>query len=436
MNEEIKKAIEGIRSAFELFKKDNDKAVSMLATKGHVDSLLKEKVERINAAISEGQGKLQAKLDELELKLNRVDLLGGQDGADAKEFKKELESFGRLIGAESLPAPEALVEYKKGMNHYLRFGANGFNPDMRATMSVGSEPEGGYWVTPDRSGRIIKFVYETSPMRQVASVMSIGTDALEGLYDLDEGVSGGWVAELQARGETGTPKIGSYRIPVHEQFAQPRTTQKVLDDANVDVGAWLEGKTSDILSRTENTAFLLGDGAGKPRGMLTYPHGIPLGTSPQAFKVVERTATGAAGAFAASDPGDSLIDLIFSLKAIYRTRARFMMARKTVGETRKLKDGQGNYLWQPDFQQTAAGRLLGFGITEAEDMPQIAANSLSISFGDHKQAYQIVDRQGIRVLRDPFTNKGSVLFYTTKRVGGDITNFDALKLLRFAVAVT
>jgi HK97 family phage major capsid protein len=181
----------------------------------------------------------------------------------------------------------------------------------------------------------------------------------------------------------------------------------------------------------ENTAFVSGNGNKKPRGFLTYAAGTP---SSSTFSVIEQLPTGAAGAFASTNPGDAMINLVYSLKAPYREKAVFMMKRATLAEVRKLKDGQGNYLWQPDFQLKQGGTLLGFNVVEAEDMPAIAANSLSIAFGDFKAGYQIVDRQGIRILRDSFTAKPYVKFYTTKRVGGDVVNFEAIKLLKFAVS--
>jgi HK97 family phage major capsid protein len=278
------------------------------------------------------------------------------------------------------------------------------------------------------SGRIAQLVYETSSMRQVANVITIGTDALEGIHDLNEATSG-WVGETEARSETTAPKIGEYRIPVHEQYAEPRATQKLLDDALFNVEEWLAGKIAERLARMENEAFVAGNGVKKPRGLLTYAAGMPgAGT----FNVIEQVISGGDGAFASLDPGDALISLVYSLKSAYRENAHFMMKRSTLAEVRKLKDGADNYLWQPDFNMKQGGTLVGFNVVEAEDMPTIANNSLSIGFGDFKAGYQIVDRQGVRILRDSFTAKPYVKFYTTKRVGGDVVNFEAIKLMKFS----
>ena len=325
---------------------------------------------------------------------------------------------------------DAYRQYRHAFRSYIRKNNAGSGVDEIKALAAGSDPDGGFAVTPDMSGRISTLVRETSAMRQVANIVTIGTDALEGVNDLNEATSG-WVGETEARGETTAPKIGEYRIPVHEQYAEPRATQKLLDDAMFNVEEWLAGKIAERLSRMENDAFVNGNGVRKPRGFLTYAAGTP---SASAFNVIEQLASGGAGAFAASDPGDALISLVYALKSAYREKAVFMMKRSTLAAVRKLKDGDDNYLWQPDFQLKQGGSLLGFDVIEAEDMPAISANSLSIAFGDFNAGYQIVDRQGVRILRDNFTAKPYVKFYTTKRVGGDVVNFEAIKLMKFSAS--
>jgi len=320
--------------------------------------------------------------------------------------------------------------YKSGFKGYLCKNNAGSSADEIKALSAGSDPDGGFAVHPDMNGRIVSLMNETSPMRKVANVAAISSDALEGVNDLNEATSG-WVGETEVRSETASPKIGEWRIPVFEQYAEPRATQKLLDDAMFDIEGYLAGKIADRLTRMENAAFIGGNGVKKPRGILTYPAGVPSSSN---FAVIEQVPTGASGAFAASNPGDALINLVYSLKAPYRQNAVFMMKRATLAEVRKLKDGQGNYLWQRDYSEKTNGTLLGFNIVEAEDMPSIAAGSLSIAFGDFKAGYQIVDRQGLRILRDSFTAKPYVKFYTTKRVGGDVVNFEAIKLLKFAAS--
>jgi HK97 family phage major capsid protein len=401
---------------FELYKETNDQRIKEVERKGAADPLTEMNVKRLNE-----------KFDRMETMMGRSPRgeIKPDDGEAAKVFAVERKKHfhGELDVS-------TYRQYKSAFGNYLRKNNAGNSMDEIKSLSVGSDPDGGFAVHPDMSGRIASLILETSPMRQVANVVTIGSDALEGVNDLSEATSG-WVGETETRSETSAPKIGEWRIPVFEQYAEPRATQKLLDDAMFNVEEYLANKIADRLSRMENSAFINGNGNKKPRGILTYAAGVPSSSN---FSVIEQLPTGAAGAFASSNPGDALVNLVYGLKSAYRDKAVFMMKRATLAEVRKLKDGQGNYLWQPDFQMKQGGTLLGFDVVEAEDMPSIAANSLSIAFGDFSTAYQIVDRQGIRILRDSFTAKPYVKFYTTKRVGGDVVNFEAIKLLKFAAS--
>lgn len=427
---DIKNAMSELGRSFELFKDANNEKIKQIERKGKSDPLLDAKVERLNHEVTralEISDNAKKRVDRFETAFSRspVGSDKNDEWMDAKTFMAERKGT-RDVEADI----GAYRQYKSALSGYIRKNNAGSAMDEIKALSVGSDPDGGFWITPDMSGRIVSLIRDTSPMRQVANVVTIGTDALEGVNDLDEATSG-WVGETESRSETAAPKIGEWRIPVHEQYAEPRATQRLLDDALFNVEEYLAGKIADKLSRMENAAFVGGNGVKKPRGFLTYAAGTP---SASAFSVIERIPTGAAGAFAASNPGDALITLVYSLKAAYRDNAVFMMKRQTLAEVRKLKDGNGNYLWQPDFQSRQGGTLMGFTVIEAEDMPAIAADSLSIAFGDFSAGYQIVDRMGIRVLRDSFTAKPFVKFYTTKRTGGDVTNFEAIKLLKFAVS--
>lgn len=430
---DIQQAIDAVEKAVHDMKASNEEALSEKADKGYVDSLLQSKLEAANEDVTKQIDALQAHYDEIEKKMNRKGLNGGSPEQEEKHAQAFSEHLSVANGRQITVDVEQFQAYKQGFDQYIRGGADSMGSEMRAAMSVGSDKNGGYYVTPDLSGRIATLVYETSPVRQVASVQIISTDALEGDRDLDE-ANTGWVGETEARPETATPEIGEYRIPMHEQYANPKATQKLLDDSSVNIETWLAGKVSDKLSRTENTAFVSGDGVKKPRGFLTYPHGVPTAS---AFNVIEQTPSGAAGAFDATDPGDALIDMQMTLKSEYMNNAAWGMRRTTFAEVRKLKDGQGNYLWERSFQESGIGiTLLGHPVVFMEDMPAIAADSLSIVFGNFAQGYQIIDHAvGLRVLRDPFTDKPFVRFYTTKRVGGDVVNFEAIKLMKFATSV-
>jgi HK97 family phage major capsid protein len=328
---------------------------------------------------------------------------------------------GAVVGSFGAADMDA---YKAAFDTFLRKGEEVMGPDERKALSVGTDPDGGYVVNPDLSGRIVMKVFETSPMRAYASIQVISTDALEGLYDLNE-ASSGWVGETESRAETNTPQIGKWRIPAHELYAKPKATQKLLDDASINMEAWLASKVSEKFARDEANAFVVGNGVNKPRGFLTYGAGTTLpGT-------IEQFPTGASGALAsAPDGGDALINALYGLKQQYRANATWFMNRATTKLVRKAKDTDGAYLWSPGIQAGQPATLLGYPVAAFEDMPDPAASSLSIAVGDMREAYQIVDRLGIRTLRDPYSAKPYVEFYTTKRVGGDVVNFEAIKLVR------
>ncbi|MDH3381902.1 MAG: phage major capsid protein [Flavobacteriaceae bacterium] len=428
MTDNSHSAIYELGRAFESFKDANDERLDQIERKGAADPLTEMKVNRLNEEVTKAHQSAEtakSRVDHLETALSRSPVGGTKSNDYAESALFAVERKNNFHGDLDV---NTYRQYKSALGNYLRKNNAGNSIDEIKALSVGSDPDGGFAVTPDMSGRIISMVMETSPMRQVANVVTIGTDALEGVNDLNEATSG-WVGETGSRAETDTPQIGEWRIPAHEQYAEPKATQKLLDDAMFDIEGYLSNKIADRLSRMENTAFITGNGVKQPRGILTYDAGTPSASN---FNVIEQLNSGAAGDFAATDPGDSLINMVYSLKSNYRDKAVFMMRRSTLAEVRKLKDGNGNYLWQPDFQQKQGGTLLGFNVVEAEDMPALAADSLSIAFGDFNAGYQIVDRQGIRILRDSFTAKPYVKFYTTKRVGGDVVNFEAIKLLKFA----
>lgn len=416
-----KKVLAELATAFEEFKAANDERLAKVE-KGKADALLDEKVDKINATITD----LQSQLSEMASQNTALRLGPGGGNADAEAQART--DFARTVGAGEI-TPDDYASYRAGLNTYMRRG-NSTPSSVLAQMSVGSDPDGGYTVTPDMSGRIAERVYETSPMRQFANVETIGTDAMQGFNDLDE-AEAGWVGETEARNDTDTPGVGKWEIPVHEVFAMPKTTQKLLEDSTWDIEGWLSRKVADRFVRKENAAFINGDGELKPRGLLTYPTASTADAS-RSWGTFEHVNTGTSGGFGSAPAGsDKLIDLVFKMKADHRQNAAWMMARSTVAAIRKLKDGDGNYLWQPNFEARQGGLLLGYPIGEAEDMPAIGANSLSIAFGDFRETYTIIDRVGITVLRDPFTQKGFVKFYTRKRVGGGATHFEAVKFLRF-----
>ena len=431
MSYEVKNAVEDLGRAFEAFKDANDMRLNEMARRGAADPLTETKVRRLNDEVSRTQAladTAQKRLDQLETVIKRAPL---SDSGMEKAAEAEMFALERKSSNGSGVNGEEYREYKQALRNYIRRNNAGAGVEEIKALSAGTDPDGGYWVTPDISGRITQLIQETSPMRQVANVVTIGTDTLEGVAHIGE-AGAGWVGETDARPETDAPKIDQWSISVHELYAEPRATQRLLDDAMFNVDEWLAAKIAERLARLENAAFVNGDGIGKPRGFLTYDAGTPSAAN---FDVIEQVAAGGDGAFGDVDAGDALIDMVFGLKAAYRENAVFMMKRSTLAEVRKLRDAEGNYLWTPDFQMKQGGTLLGFDVVESEDMPAIGSGSLSIAFGDFNAGYQIVDRQGVRILRDNLTAKPYVKFYTTKRVGGGVVNFDAIKLMKFAETV-
>ena len=391
--------IEEFRSAFEAFKQANDARLAEIEQKHSADVLLSEKVERINAA-----------LDEQKAAMDRIAL---------SQSRPMLEA----------PAPVLPEAGKKAWDRYMRQGDASRLIEAKQ-LSAGSGPDGGY-ATPDGTAQhITRLLSEASPMRQIAEVRTVGSSSFKKPISRG-GAAAGWAAETAARPETQTPTLDLIAFPAAELYAMPAATQSLLDDGFADIDQWLAEEVRDVFATQETTAFVAGDGLGKPKGFMAYTQ---VADASHVWGDIGYVATGVDGAFAATDPIDALIDLIYAPKSVYRTGAHFVMNRRTVSVVRKFKDLDGNYIWQP---ATAAGQpssLLGYPVTEIEDMPDIASGASAIAFGDFKRGYLIVDRAGVRVVRDPYSSKPFVLFYTTKKVGGGVQDFNAIKVLKFALS--
>ncbi|WP_267388686.1 phage major capsid protein [Sphingomonas sp. GC_Shp_3] len=416
---EVKQAVETLGKTFEEFKTKNDERLKQAEKKGE-DAVTKDEVEKLNKGIDDLKAELKKQLDGLEAKANRLQLEGTGDGAAEQ---KAAAAFGDLVGKSGYTAAE-LKDYRADLGNYLRR-----NEVKATTMMVGADPAGGFWVSPDNTGRMVKKLYETTPMRQLANVVSIGTDRLEGPIDNGEG-DAAWVGETDARPQTDMSQLGMWAIDVNELYAYPMVTQKLLEDAKIDIEAWVSDKSVMKFGRKENTAFVNGDGNKKPKGFLQYSSTADDDAA-RKWGFLQYIATGAANGFANANPADCFIDLIFSLKAGYRQGAGFMTARKSLGAVRKLKDGQGNYLVDLRLRDGAlVESIFGFGVTDGEDMPQIQAAATPFAFGNFAEAYTIVDRLGVSVIRDNITRPGFVKYHMRKRVGGGVVNFEALKLLK------
>lgn len=400
-DEDLRAAMGDFLSAFEQFKDANDERLEALEQKGADDVVLREKIDRINTSVTEQK----AAIDRMALKAQRPPL-GGRATLEPNERKA---AFQRYMRAGDVQATER-IETK--------------------SLLAGTDSEGGY-LAPDETERLINAaIKEISPIRQIASVREIGANSYRKPVSQGE-TAAGWVAETGARTETTAPTLAGLDFPTKELYAMPAASQPLLDDAIVDVEQWLADEVQTEFAVQEGAAFVNGDGIAEPTGFLTYTITADAAKGANELGYI---ATGVDGAFPASDPSDILLDLIYAPKQAYRANGRFVMNRSVLGQMRKFKDGDGNYLWQPNTQAGEPALLMGYPVSEAEDMPGIASDSHAIAFGDFKRGYLIVDRVGVRVLRDPYSAKPYVLFYTTKRVGGGVQDFDAIKLLKFSVS--
>ena len=380
-----------LNSSFAAFKDSKEKEIAALQ-KGSEEA--KASSAKAEAEIS----KLQASIDDLSVQMAAAQMNGGSGKLDK----------------EAQAAVDATVSFMK-------------SGEVRADLKKSDDSNGGYLVPKEWDRTITDKLQTVSPLRRLFKVQTTSKPKFSKLYNM-HGAGSGWVGEEDSRTKTDTPTFKSLDFETGEIYANPAATQQMLDDAEINLEVFLADEVKTEFAVAENKAFISGDGQkGKPTGLLTYAEGgtnatkHPLG----AIKVVK---SGNAAAVTA----DSVIDLVYSLPAEYSQGAGFMMNRKTLAAVRKLKDGQGNYLWQPSYQQDQPSTLCGYPVYEVADMPDVAANALCIAFGDFNRAYLILDRKGVSILRDPYTNKPFVQFYTTKRVGGGVDNPEACVLLKVA----
>ncbi|MEL6168228.1 MAG: phage major capsid protein [Pseudomonadota bacterium] len=290
--------------------------------------------------------------------------------------------------------------------------------------------DGGYLVDPQTSESVQSVLKSAASLRQIANVVNVEATSYDVLIDTTD-IGSGWATETVAFGETTTPTIDRISIPLHELSALPKASQRLLDDAAFDMEGWLASRIADKFARAEAEAFVSGDGNDKPTGFLTHPK---VDNASWAWDSLGYVTTGVQGDFAASNPADAVIDLVYALGAQYRSNATFVMNSKTAGDVRKLKDADGRFLWSDGMAAGEAARLLGYPVLIAEDMPSIDDDAYAVAFGDFGAGYTVAERPDLRILRDPFSAKPHVLFYATKRVGGDVSDFAAIKLLKFGTA--
>lgn len=399
---ETKVAFGDFMQAFEAFKDANDERLSQIEARVSADVVTSEKVDRINRAVDEAK----SRLDELTLKARRPHLGGGEE-----------------------PAPN-MREHKLAFDAYVRKGeAQGLSALEAKALSVSSGADGGYLVPPETESEIGRRLTLASPIRAIAGVRQVSASVYKKPFSTN-GFASGWVGETAARPETASSTLAELQFPTMELYAMPSATQALLDDAAVNIDQWIAEEVQMAFAEQEGTAFVTGNGVNRPKGFLDY---TKVADASWSWGNLGYLATGVAGGFAAANPSDRLIDLAYALKSSYRQNATWVMNRKTQSAIRKFKDVDGNYLWQPAIRPDGKATLMGFPVAECEAMPDIATDSFALAFGDFNAGYLIVDRIGVRVLRDPYSAKPYVLFYTTKRVGGGVQNFEAIKLVKFGL---
>ena len=379
------------------------------------DALTEEKLKRIEDDVTGRMEKMQkdtaahkARMEQMEASLNRADK-GGEDMGLAKERAKAFDSWMR--------------DKKSGQDTIELIG---LDQAEQKEMQTQVNPDGGYLVRPEFADKVASRIFESSPIRQLASVQTIGSKSLIITLD-DQEAGGGWAGEQETRSETTTPQLGEIEITAHELFANPKATTAMLEDSAINLENFLSGKVSSKFSRLEATAFVTGNGIKKPRGFLDY---AASASSAYERDALEQVNSGNASLVTA----DGVVDLQNSLKEFYQTNATWLMKRSTFGAVMKLQDVDGAYLFNLGLNNVGLPtlNLLNRPVMFADDMPAIADNALAMAYGDFREGYQIVDRRGITVLRDPYTTKGKVEFYTTKRVGGDVINYEAIKIGKVA----
>lgn len=409
----MKELIDQLNTDFVEFKKKNDELMDQ-KIKGAVDGLLKEQVEKMSASIAETQSKVDGAIKAAE------------EAQLAAKRRYETEKGGEVMTEEQKKRRELWSQYLRGRlgerptPEILQLMAGG---SQKHAMSSYSDAAGGYLVMPELDRDITKFLYDTSPIRQVARTVRISTDQYE--KPQRRGRAGfNWRNRETAGGETTAPTYGKVTIKVHDLEARPLVPVNLINDAYVDVEPEVRDAVGTEFSLAENSAFVIGDGDGQPRGFLDYP----AGTDPTLGQV-QQVNSGSAAALTS----DGIHSLVTALKSAYRARAVFGANRTTIGSIMKMKDGQNNYLWQPSFMAGRPQTLVGYPIQEMNDIPSEGANALALVFGDFFSGYTIVDRIGITILVDPFTSKGNIEYYTNKRVGGGVDNFEAIKIQKCSV---
>ena len=358
------------------------------------------------------QAEIDSKLQQTEERMTMLDR------------KMTLPARTPLGGAMDAGAP-----HQKAFNAYLR---NGDDDGLRGlelegkSLSTAVNSDGGYLVDPQTSATVQSVLNATASIRAIASVVQVEATSYDVLVDHTD-VGAGWATEAGPQTETSTPQIDRITIGLHELSALPKASQRLLDDSAFDIEGWLAGRIANKFARAEAAAFVNGDGVDKPKGFLTH---AAVDNDIWTWGNLGYVPTEVDGDLTP----DAIIELVYALGAQYRANGAFVMNSKTAGRVRKLTDADARFLWSDGLAAGEPAMLMGYPVLVAEDMPDVASGSFSIAFGDFRAGYTVAERPDLRILRDPFSAKPHVLFYATKRVGGDVSDFAAIKLLKFGVA--
>ena len=382
---------------------------------GEVLSPAQEARQAVNGFVSNFRGfqtEIETKLQQTEERLNMLD----------RKTNTALRT--PLAGATDIGAP-----HQKAFNAYLRSGDDdalrGLEVEVKGLSTVVNS-DGGYLVDPQTSDTVKSVLNATASIRAIASVVHVEATSYDVLVDHSD-VGTGWATETSTVTEGATPQIDRITIPLHELSALPKASQRLLDDSAFDIEGWLAGRIADKFARAEAASFVNGDGIDKPKGFLAH---TAVDDGIWAWGNLGYVPTGVDGDVTA----ESIIDVVYAMGAEYRANAAFVMNSKTAGLVRKLKDNDGRFLWSDGLSAGQPATLMGYPVLVAEDMPDASTDGYAIAFGDFAAGYTVAERPDLRILRDPFSAKPHVLFYATKRVGGDVSDFAAIKLLKFATA--
>ena len=375
----------------------------------------KEKNDKRLEAVEQEKGKLAGEVETLNGKLSELDEL-------KSALEEELKQVKRPAGG---PQSKAASEHKTAFIGFMRKGKDdGLRELERKAMQVGVDEDGGYAVPEELDRTILNLLKDEVVMRQEATTITVGGANYKKLVNLG-GTASGWVGETDARPETDASKLGQIEPFMGEIYGNPQATQTMLDDAFFNVEDWINSELAIEFAEQEEIAFTSGNGTKKPKGFLAYASTLDPDKT-RAFGTLQHILSGAAAGVTA----DAIIKLVYTLRKVHRNGAKFMMNNNSLFAIRILKDSEGNYLWRPGLELGQPSSLAGYGVAENEQMPDIAANAKAIAFGNFKRGYTIVDRIGTRILRDPYTKKPFVGFYTTKRTGGMLVDSQAIKLLQ------